>query len=157
MGADIHSLVEIRKDGKWEPVNEAIWPPDEDELDLYGNKPYSEPLRVRRYGLFGWLANVRNYSCVEPLAPPRGLPRDCADTTAKRFDRSYYYHSWFTLAELLAVDYSREILDWREARSKSDATSRVLRDLLGDEYMQMLDVMKTLGAPDDVRIIFAFD
>jgi hypothetical protein len=63
MGCDIHSAVEIKREGKWEKVGDIF--PLEDFMKEYHNKEFgSEPFDWRSYGMFGFLANVRNYSHV---------------------------------------------------------------------------------------------
>lgn len=69
MGCDIHSHVESQNEnGSWERV---IWEQQE-EFD-------AGPFDWRSYGLFGFLADVRNYSAVPPLADQRGLPEDVSE------------------------------------------------------------------------------
>lgn len=68
----------------------------------------------RNYDLFGMLADVRNgrgfAGCetgdgFEPIADPRGLPKDVSDPVkaeSDRWDSDGHSHSWLTLAELQA-------------------------------------------------------
>ena len=159
MGCDIHSCVEIKKDGKWTLLTDPLFPGYE--------APTTEPFDVRHYGMFGFLANVRNYSGVEPLSPQKGFPEDGSVwVTEAREDSDYHSPSWFTVAELLAVDYEKEILDWRvmrgndgaaKAESEAECQRLKLKDFLGETYMECLGTLKTLGPPEDVRVVFAFD
>ncbi|MEP6754664.1 MAG: hypothetical protein ABJA67_04110 [Chthonomonadales bacterium] len=119
MGTDIHSVLQVKRDGVW--VSFALG--------------YND----RNYHVFGMLADVRNGSRsdgekagdeYEPISTPRGLPadfvvdEDCVHTPPENFrwegyewldnpqfdytkwmgDHSY---SWVTLAELLAVDFTK--------------------------------------------------
>jgi hypothetical protein len=57
MGTDIRTFAERRiADGTWQEIQ---------GIDFLSN---------RVYGMFGFLANVRNYSAVPPITQPRGLP-----------------------------------------------------------------------------------
>lgn len=103
MGTDIHAVFEVRNPaGVWEAVGE----PDE----------------TRNYRLFAALAGVRNGvgfagvdtgDAVAPVFPPRGLP-DCA--SPEYLDRvadmgeDGHSHSWLTLAELLAYDWTQPVV-----------------------------------------------
>lgn len=62
MGADIHGVLQSRYkrgDGTW-----SDWWTEEEIYDS------------RHYLMFAYLANVRNYGGVRPIAEPRGLPED---------------------------------------------------------------------------------
>lgn len=148
MGCDITCFVEVRTGGEWCIVDDPKNP-----------DYFLDPLWERHYGLFGWLAGVCNYVKIAPLSPPRGLPqdlsvgvRDCYNTTPVHT----FSHSYYTLRELLDVDYSVAVTDRRE---EDDGVIRVLPlwDFLGPEYQRMLETLKALGPPDDVRIVFWFD
>ena len=67
MGCDIHSHAERQENGRW------------DCLDV-------EAFEDRDYGFFGWLAGVRNYSRLTPIAADRGAPADASRKTAKDYD-----------------------------------------------------------------------
>jgi hypothetical protein len=45
------------------------------------------PFAQRSYGTFGFLADVRNHSCVPPIAEPRDLPQWVTN-------RIRYRHNW---------------------------------------------------------------
>jgi hypothetical protein len=83
MSTDIHSRAERRNsEGKWE----SVW---------------FSPFDWQAYGMYGFLANVRNYSDVPPLAQPRGLP---ADLDAGNEDLGDHSFSWLSLSELLSFE-----------------------------------------------------
>lgn len=142
MGADIHAVVQVRKDDRWETV-----PPPADLLDKYSEPPWEE----RSYVAFGILAGVRDRD-VQPIAEPRGLPEDVdidedADSAGPMLDGRWlgeHSHSWVTAAELSAYDLSGEYGDWGTVGEVS-GIPRWLPHLL------------TLGAPEDVRLVFDFD
>lgn len=80
----------------------------------------SEPYGGRNYDLFAMLADVRNGGFrgeprrIEPIDEPRGIPDD-ASAEAREFLESYgvdgHSHSWFTLAELEAVDWHGSVVN----------------------------------------------
>src|SRR5580704_8525539 len=72
MGCDIESWVEIYDPAtdKWTAVRHAF-PTSAFERSVSLPDFVSVPFRTRDYGLFGFLANVRNYSCCVPLDEPR--------------------------------------------------------------------------------------
>ena len=76
MGCDIHIFTEIQKANKWEEETG-----DNFSLDKYDRKRLKKkkgryPFDWRSYALFGFLADVRNYSHCEPLSECKGLPDD---------------------------------------------------------------------------------
>ena len=69
MGADIHTVVEVkRRNDTWEAI------PD---LKFYDGN--------RCYAVFAFLAGVRNYSAIEPISALRKFPKDISD-----FAREYF-------------------------------------------------------------------
>lgn len=159
MSTDITDLVEVRRDGRWQfasdpfpsddPGRGATWP-------AFGD--------VRDYGLFGFLADVRNYSMVPTIAEPRGLPDDVSEEIRQEWDDDSDIGgnnaSWLSLTELLAFDYDQEF----EERSDGHGTlpegrgvRTTVRKLLGDWYFERLALLGGLGAPEDVRLVFWFD
>lgn len=119
MGCDIHFYVEKKVKGRWVSADTWTpyrWPDDE-------GAPKVEILRRdrfyddRNYQLFGILAGVRTDSFVR-IDGPRGLPHDLsAELREEHGDMAstdYHSHSWFTLKELLAYDWTqvRELSGW---------------------------------------------
>lgn len=194
MGCDIHIFAEVRKNGKWIKNEEKIFGPD-----YMGEYNYN-PFDWRGYGMFGFLADVRNYSHSPVLAEPKGLPDDSeylntplekpsvfdygyfhngtAYTNKEYFEKDCDYHSksWFTLKELLDYDYSTEFWNLRYSKTTvnsnggsytngaeigapndGNTTLTIMRDFLGECFFEDLETLKTLGTPEDVRIIFWFD
>ncbi|WP_148596258.1 hypothetical protein [Aquisphaera giovannonii] len=99
---------------RWEPNKYA----DEGEPKLaipYENRFYSG----RNYSLFAILADVRNgrgFAGIDtgngfvPIDDPRGLPDDVSEPVkadSDRWDGDGHSHSWFTVAELLAYDWTQ--------------------------------------------------
>lgn len=190
MGADIHSFAEVKTNGKWVRVEEP-------KFDDYGDTKTTEPFGWRSYAVFGFLADVRNYSCCEPICETKGLPNDSEylnsispyaydrnpmngevipenerETVKKdvQEDGNYHSMSWLTLKELLDFDYEQKFWDRRVTKQVSpngwdgaaladegEGQTITYREHLGEGFFKDIDVLKTLGSSEDVRIVFWFD
>lgn len=153
MGCDIHIHAERREDDHW-----AYAP-------MKG-----KPLGSRSYGVFGFLANARNYSAIRPIAMPRGFPEDASGTTRSAYDWwgcDAHTPSWLTIEELLAYDYEQQIEDRRYTRQEApnffngaatcepgDGKHMTLREFLGERFFEDLKLLSDGGAQ---RIVFWFD
>lgn len=151
MGCDIHLYAERKRetDHKWERVHPPVEFRDPWYVKMAAeDRYYAEDARTewfsgRNYSLFAMLAGVRNYDEIEPLCEPRGIPDDLSPELLSIYrqvdDGSMGDHSfsWLTLGELAAVD-------WAPAEYP-DFPDRLIPGLA------------TLGAPDDVRVVFGFD
>jgi hypothetical protein len=179
MGADIHGFVEIRKNGKWYKLNKPHF--------SYYDGPKEMPFEWRSYSLFGFLANVRNYSKTAVICEPKGLPNDSEYLNEKKAKSlpffseesnsdellncdEYHPKSWLTLSELLAFDYSLQFWDrrvmkkesqnvWNGASLAEEGEGRRIsyKDFLGEYFFLHIEEMKQLGLPEDVRFVFWFD
>lgn len=166
MGCDIHSMVEVRsEDGTWHGVTDRIFPM---AFPFGGEDHTSEPFDWRSYGMFAFLADVRNYSHVPPLDSPRHFPSDLSSEAHAKFDDDDEYHSrsWFSLDELLRFDYEQTFEDRRTMRDGNGAADAgvgngkllTFREFLGTLYFHDLDIMKALSPdPMNVRVVFCFD
>lgn len=149
MGCDIHAWGE-----KQLPTTEWVL------VDLT-----PEPFDWRSYSLFGFLAGVRNYSDVPPIAPARGIPdalsKEVADNIGG-WDLDAHNHSWLTMAELEAFDYSQPIEDRRVTRNgdggctadPGGGSMTTYREFLHSGYFDELKRLKEAGVE---RIVFCFD
>ncbi len=183
MGCDIFSWVEIYdpQTNKWRAVRDAF-PADDWEKGHYGKAFVSAPFRSRDYGLFGFLAGVRNYANCEPLDLPRGLPVGCdltggcsvidelevvADLHIQNTEtliHHFHSYSWFLLSELLSFDYEKVFWNRRIQRGKDGAAlaqegegvHQSYPEFLGRDYFGALATMKTLGEPNHIRVVFCF-
>src|SRR5687767_9834929 len=144
MGCDIHGQTEVRANGRWTKAA---------EIDF-----------GRNYGIFGFLADVRNYSHSPVIAEPRGLPDD-ADLDDEGREEAFWgnhSHTWLSLAELLAYDYDQVFWDRRITRGgdgaalaeEGEGEHLPLREFLGEYFFQQLADLAKLGDPGDVRIVF---
>ena len=173
MGCDIHSFIEIRKDGKWRRLVEGGVTAEEWEREYHKREKSLEPFSWRSYGMFAFLAGVRNYSAVPVLVEPRGLPKDVSAGVAMAWEEEgYYCHtaSFLSVADLLAHDYDSTVEDRRYSKrvgtnswdggataEPGQGTMTTWREFLGPTFMQQLDDLKAMGKPDDVRVVFWFD
>lgn len=117
---------------KWE-LEDSNWHIPWD-LEYYNN---------RNYYIFSILADVRNSGEVEPLGYPRGIPNDASIGylyKCGQWDSDAHSHSYFTLEELLNVDWSQYDSDYIE------------------ELMETIEKMKEIDDdPLNVRCCFFFD
>lgn len=153
MVTDIFSRAERKVGDEWEAIP--------------GLHPFSA---WPSYRLFGFLANVRNYSAVEPISRPRGLPPGI-ELPSSGFDGpdedwlGEDDHSWLLLSELQAIDFDRIVEDRRttgivNGLRRGNLTAPVgegvkmtLREFLGVEFFEELDRLEKAGAE---RIVFGF-
>lgn len=179
MGCDIHSFAEKRnkETGKWEKVNDAFTLDSYDKAIMKKNKG-SHPFDWRSYSVFAFLAGVRNYDCCEPLSEPKGMPSGVCEEIKSEYDRwegDAHSASYFTAKELSDFDYNKTFWNrrisrtiYREDGSVAGSNGACLanegegeivsyRDNLGEFFFVHLEELKSLGEPEDVRIVFWFD
>ncbi len=172
MGCDIHCYAEVFEKGTWVKVGN-VFRLDEFRQEWNRSEYGDQPITSRNYGLFGWLADVRNYSRVPAISQPRGVPNDVSKEVAKEineWDGDGHSHSWLLLSEMINVDYEAVFWDRRVTKEilpgvfsgaalADDGEGEIvtLKNHLGREYFESLDVLKTLGETDGVRIVFWFD
>lgn len=153
MGCDIHCFAEKRN-----------------EVGVFKILKSVEPFDVRSYRLFGFLAGVRNYSAITPIALPRGIPEDASAWVAEEHESwscDAHSASWLSVAELLAFDYEAECEDRRctrrmpggcisggETRDPGQGVKQSYREFLGQSFFDDLEALKQEGAE---RVIFWFD
>lgn len=131
MGCDIHLFVEKRVPATaagpafwtsadtWEPYPDD-WKDEADQNKDVQHVPYGKAFYTERnYDLFAILADVRNgrgfAGCdtgegFVPISAPRGLPFDVSDPVkaeSDRWDVDGHSHSYFTVAELMAYDWTQ--------------------------------------------------
>jgi hypothetical protein len=152
MGCDIHSFAEKITEGVYEKI------------------PRLNPFNWRSYAIFGFLANVRNYSDVPPIAERRGIPLDVSNGVSlnyKDWFGSAHSPSWLSVKELIEFDYDIKIEDRRVTRQigprswdggctaePGKGKETTYREFLGEKFFTDLQKLKDIGAD---RIIFWFD
>lgn len=153
MGCDIHSHAERKTEsGKWEAV------------------PELSPFSSRSYGTFGFLAGVRNYSDLTPIAQPRGFPDDASAEVAAEYEgwgSDAHTPSWLSVAELAAFDYDAICEDRRVTRQvgpnhwnggctcePGEGKQQTYREFLGPWFFDDLKALQDAGAG---RVVFWFD
>lgn len=172
MGCDIHSFAEVRRKNKWEKVTEHF------ELSDWAKSYYKKdkgdsPFDYRDYSLFAFLADVRNYDYCEPITPPKGFPSDASEEVIEEYndwEGDAHTPSYLTLEELLNFDYDKKFWNRRVIKQTSPASWNgaalaeegegeitSYRDNLGEYYFKVLDELKELGNPKEVRVVFWFD
>ena len=149
MGTDIHVTVQLETNSGYEDIN----------LDFY-------PFDNRNYGVFGFLADVRNYSHVPPISPRRGYP---TGYEIRDGDDHYDYHSasWLTVNELANFNYDTEFEDRRTMKEvfpghfngawdAGEGNGRIttFRAFLMPSFFDDLEKLIKSGAS---RIVFDFD
>lgn len=153
MGCDIHSYAERK--------NAA------DQYEMVDNL---NPFDDRSYGTFGFLAGVRNYSALTPIAEQRGMPIDASARVAAEFDgwgSDAHSASWLTVAELAAFDYDAICEDRRVMRQigpnawsggctadAGEGKQQTYREFLGHWFFDDLKKLQDAGAE---RVVFWFD
>ncbi len=167
MGCDIHSRIQIQqKNGTWKTVVARIFPTSYamlfDEGDEF-NEPTAEPFDWRNYGMFAFLADVRNYSHIPPISAPRGLPSDLGVTDPNQLEDYFGDHSfsWLGLDELLAFDYDQTFED-RRTTSAADTgpgngKKTTYRKFLGPTFFRDLDIIRLVAQDNKARVVFGFD
>ena len=173
MGCDIHSFAEVKDGDFWYTVNDEI----------FGEKDTSEPFGWRQYGVFAFLAGVRNYSDLPEFDwHYRGFPENSDylqsdsgwnnQTIREEIENDYDYHStsFIYLNELLNFNYDQKFenrritvktgpnsYDGAGLARKGEGEMTTYRDFLGNSFFEDIEVLKTLGTPENVRVFYYFD
>lgn len=158
MGCDIHIYTERKSADGYERVNDAKFIEGPDPFDW------------RAYGMFGFLAGVRNYSEVTPIAEPRGVPVDMSAEAAGEYEvLAGYAHSasWLAVSELVAFDYDRlmedrrvtvrrpsGVIDGGATAEPGGGQEMTYREFLGPDFFEDLKTLSEIGAD---RVVFWFD
>lgn len=169
MGCDIHIFTEVKKENNWELFKEDFF------TDSYNsdNKEKS-PFKWRSYGVFAFLADVRNYSAIKGFKCKFELPEDCSQEVLKEYEYweiDAHSCSWLTAKELIDFDYSKTLNDRRVTRqispnifngaitgTEQEGTLKTYSEFLGDLFMKQIEELKILlDKYEDVRLVFWFD
>lgn len=160
MGTNIKSYAideigNVVKGGKWA---------DGKEHDPKYGHGEGKPFGWRSYAVFGFLADVCNYSGVTPISQPRGLPDDLRGLEDE-FDYGHS-HSWLSVAELAAFDYGAMTEDRRVTRMApggflsgaetcdvGEGEVMTYREFLGPDFFHDIAELQRIGAD---RVVFCF-
>ena len=177
MGCDIHTMAEIkmkRQDTLYpNAIKKRYFEYEEyDVLPAVFDNPYhrvedyvlnlddfnapftNQPFRQRNYVLFSLLADVRNDGSIDPFDEPRGVPDDVS-SAGYTFMHSYgvdgHSHTWYTLQELLDVDWDNV---WKpEPGDNWKPFERITKDIA-----RLKMICDRLEVPyTDARFIMFFD
>lgn len=179
MGCDIHLYVEYRSD------NTSPWNFWERQLVLCTwcdtNKKFSpnapcydclgttfackEVYTDRNYRLFSILAGVRQYyEGLTPISAPKGQPPDCSVRTRQELENADHTFSWFTVAELNAVDWlgkrifqDSEWNGYREVFRPVELSFAEMAETFYTETLPLLNELAKTHGDENVRIVFGFD
>ena len=159
MACDINMFIQIEENSCWTTGVEL---------------PRNHAFCSRSYRLFGFMANVRNYSLSPYIDIPRGLPLDISPSLeALYYDPRRMNHSasWLLLSELLDFDYDQLFWDRRIERRtgielRDDALAIhpdegkiiTMREHIGIYFIEALHKLaKTHENPNQIRLVFWFD
>jgi hypothetical protein len=172
MGCDIHSYAEVRKGDQWHMVG-PTFPLDDFGREWEKRTHTEHPFDWRSYGMFGFLADVRNYSRVPVIADPKHeLPPDVSKEIRNEYgdDGDWHTATWLTLRQLIEFDYDQVFWDRRVTKQLTanswtgaglaeggEGEHLTVREFLGERFFRDLDLLKSLGDPDNVRVVFWFD
>lgn len=136
MGTDIKCLAQRQTTEGWETIGPAFdW---------------------RDYGLYGFFADVHNYSVSPVIAEPRGQPTDMSEADRDEVHEDLHSQSWLSLEELRAYDYDQQFEDRRQNGTtlpEGEGGWTTLREFLGEGYFDELHRLEAAGAS---RIVFGF-
>ena len=146
MGCDIHCYAEKKVNKDWVGV----------DISLFD---------WRSYSLFGFLANVRNYSDVPHISEQRDIPDDISVDTKSGLEYwsdDAHSHSWLSAKELLDFNYDVIIEDRRCTINNDggnicppgDGEKMTFREFLGKAFFDELENIKKHQVE---RIVFWFD
>jgi hypothetical protein len=141
-------------------------------MEIHTSTPFDG---MRSYGLFGFLADVRNYSEVPVIAAPQWtIPADASSKVRQEYEEwngSAHSATWLTLKQLQDFNYDQVFWDRRITRQEGsgywNGAARAeegegehlpIREFLPRLYFDHLETMAHLGyEPEDVRLVFWFD
>lgn len=123
----------------------------------------------RSYGTFAFLAGVRNYSDVTPIAERRGFPVNASQAVKTAYEgwgTDAHSPSWLSVSELTSFDYDQPMEDRRVTRRTAwgfdgGCTSEpgggrmtTYREFLGEWFFKDIKKLQDAGAE---RVVFWFD
>lgn len=146
MGCDIHIMAEVKRNGRWEKNQKAVfknpwYDPKVSDWDLAKEEFISDPDSGRSYDWFSVLADVRNGygfagvrtgSGFNIISEPKGVPDDASPEwleEVKQWDGDMHSKSWLSIDELESFNWDQEsgkegiisLDQYRELRSTPNA------------------------------------
>ncbi len=156
MGCDIHTITEAKTSDGWKAAL----------LD----KPIFD---WRSYRMYGFLADVRNYSEAPPIHERRDWPEDItpeAKDLREHWDMNAHSFTYVTLTDLLVFDYTKPVEDRRVTKQiapnlwdggataePGEGKMTTYRDFLDGTFFTELDRLSELGHHENVRVLMFFD
>jgi hypothetical protein len=181
MGADIHMMAELRQkrqmelypkgmqnrvyeNGDWKAIVQPFFTNGYFDHQRYietgeefSAPMTSQPYNRRSYVLFAILADVRNNWEIKPIAPPKGNPKQASPewyAEVGKWEGDGHSHSWYTLAELEAVDWTQKIVDGTKLLTWAECVGNFFTHTMPELAM----IAKAAEVShDDIRIVFFFD
>lgn len=170
MGTDIDMFAEIRRESQ----SHIYWEyhqPSPEAMSKLNITDYGEPLipvfNNRNSSTFNLLAGVcqhrieGRHEAIPPVSELRGLPIDVSPEISKYFfddgsggvEEDPPDASWLLLSELLNYDWEKPVSCWQ-----GDGTvyHRPRKDFSDRIYPTVIPYLRTLGKPEDVRVVFWF-
>jgi hypothetical protein len=163
MGCDIHTIIEVKENDVWKVLKIEFpkrW--EEGTTDQIWDS--------RMYSRFAVLAGVRNYAGIKPFSGPRGIPTDISVEAKEFLDCDYHTHSWYSLKELLEFDWntpcenrrvgrqiSENLFSGAETCESGQGIQTTYGALVGDDFLEDLQILKAKVGEQECRILFAFD
>lgn len=155
MGTDMSAVLQVRANGKWLNV---------ERCNMFDLNVAWRMFEGRNYPMYGWLAGVRNYAGLEPIAADRGYPEDWV---APEWWEGEYGESWISTEELRAVKIY-QIVEDRTIRvpigtngsttagtcGKGMGSPIRLSDLIGHVAVWDINIARNF---QNARVVFAFN
>lgn len=142
MGCDIHLHVEVKIRGEWHHY-------------CIGGQ--------RDYEIFAKMAGVCNYTAIEPISPPRGVPGDVSAVTRidlERWSTDAHSHSYLDAEEISRLS------EWVESRERANNVTIWFFEhvFMGGQYLFSNKFgglhkyrSEMPSEVEDVRFVFWFD
>ncbi len=159
MSCDITIFAEVKnkQSGRWEKVGDVFSLRDKEDSK---KEKTDHPFYWQDYGLFGFLADVRNYSESASISKPKGIPNDVSDDIHDKWleygGEDHHSNSHLKLSELMSFNYEKKFIN-RRGQDEDFGKTMTYREFLGETFFIHLNELKQLGYPADVRIVFWFD
>lgn len=183
MGCDIHSFAEVRnkETGKWEKVG-YVFPESDNKMtdEPFSVRSYSVfgfIANVKNLSESPFLQEYRGLpddseylNAVEEVEYFHHIEKETKKSQIE--ERGYFGYGYLILKEITDFDYDQSFEDRRYAswpdgkHIKGTGSERCepgqgemvkYKDFLPSQFFEDVEILKTLGDPEDVRIVFWFD